>query len=243
MTLGTGGAGALSINEIESTIIADPELTLRILALSNSAFYSQQHEITTLRKALIVLGTSAVSNLAASLLARSLQASASTTDEALSRHSQAVGIAGQMLAEVHGRIAPAQAFAAGLLHDIGILALHNADLNVDDCSICHAALGSEVSARLGLSPSLCAAIGCHEDYAAEAVDDAPLIATVSVANALAIRAGYGYDAEQAADQSLVERYTSSLGLTDADIDTFVDDLPLRIEREQRLFDEGSGRSL
>jgi len=240
--LGSGDSDALSINDLEAAIVIDPELSLRTLALANSAFYSQQHEISALRSAVVVLGADAVHNLAASMLARSLHSSPSVIDESLWQHCQVVAVAGQMLAETHGQIGPNQAFAAGLLHDIGILAIRNADGSDGEYLIEHAAVGAEIADLLGLSPSLSEAIKNHDAAHSFNFSEAPLEATVSLANHLAERCGYAYFGESVSGEDLVCSLVANFKLKDSDIDALADGLYARLEKLQGMSGDQNGNS-
>lgn len=240
LQLGTGDCSTLTIDELEAAVVADPVLSLRALALANSAFYSQQHEIAELRSALIVLGADAVHNLAASLLARSVHSSSPNIDEALWQHSQAVAVAGQIIAEAHQQVAAKQAFAAGLLHDIGILALQRSSDTDDERQTDHAALGAEIAELLGLSPSLSNAIRHHDRSTHFDFNGAPLEATVCVANHLAVRCGYGYDGESTDDEDLIDDLVSGLGLKRTDIDSLADSLATRLENLHGMFNNENG---
>jgi putative nucleotidyltransferase with HDIG domain len=71
---------------------------------------------------LVVLGTDIIRRLAEGILARTLVGPRDEARESFWQHSLAVGA--RLLAEVHRRVDPKQAFVAGLLHDIGQLAIH-----------------------------------------------------------------------------------------------------------------------
>jgi len=240
LALGSGNAETLTINELEVVVIADPEFSLRVLALANSAFYSQQREITALRSALVVLGTDTVRNLAVSVLARSVHTTSRQTDENLWLHCQAVGVAGQMLAEVHHKVPPRQAFAAGLLHDIGILAQQQYDGAKSENLHSHAVYGAEIANLLGLSASLSRAIGNHDEFENIRFENEPLIATVWIANHIADRCGFGYDEDSVGESHEIATIVSSLDLRDADIDTLADCLPKQIEELQCMLGRSAG---
>ncbi len=240
LTLGSGNAETLTINELEVVVIADPEFSLRVLALANSAFYSQQREITVLRSALVVLGTDTVRNLAVSLLARSVHTTPRQTNDSLWLHCQAVGVAGQMLAEIHHQVPPRRAFAAGLLHDIGILAKQQYEQANSESLPGHAACGAEVANLLGLSASLSRAIGNHDEFESINFEDEPLIATVWIANHIADRCGFGYDEDSVGETHEISKIISSLELRDTDIDTLADCLPKQIEELQCMLGRSSG---
>lgn len=229
MRLGTGSAAALSVDELEATIITDTEFFLRTLALANSAFYSQQNEIRCLRTALVVLGVDTVYNLAASLLARALHTSPSATDECLLRHSYAVGMVAQMLCEKHRKANPRSAFAAGLLHDTGILALQVLGYEDDSYFAKHDAVGGEIAEVLGLSPALGNAIRLHGGGVFHDHDYTALEATVYVANELAIQCGYAHDRESPGDAARLHALLTKLELNASDLTALTEALPERLE--------------
>jgi len=227
LSLAQNAASVAGINELESTVRADVDFSMRTLALANSAFYSPAQEIVALREALIVLGADTVQKLAASQLARSLLTTPSHTGGTLWLHSQAVSVAAQMLAETHRLVDPQQAYVAGLLHDVGLFAAlpHEAGAGVPE----HGALGAEIADLLGLSPTLSAVIRHHDAPIAVDVESAPLDATVSLANVLAVQQGFRHDADLPDDETIADTTLSSLGLRRADIEELGRYLPERLD--------------
>ncbi|MEO1245677.1 MAG: HDOD domain-containing protein [Pseudomonadota bacterium] len=237
VSLAQGAARVAGINELESTVSADPDFSLRVLALANSAFYSPLHEVTSLRGALIALGADTVQKLAANLLARSLLATPSKAGAGLWLHSQAVSLTAQMLAETHRRVDPQQAFVAGLLHDVGLLASLSCDANSQTAIAEHGALGGEIADLLGLSPALSSVIRCHDDTVLEQLVSRPLNATVYIANVIASRRGFGHESEPPEDCEAATAVAGSLGLQPADIERLGNLLPERLEDLQASMGE------
>lgn len=115
----------VQINHIARAVEADSALALRVLRTANSPFYGSQGGVTGVRDACRVLGMKTVRNVAMATMA--LQQFPVTVDGALSRrelwrHGIAVGAAARALAR-HAKCDGETAFTAGLLHDIGRLAL------------------------------------------------------------------------------------------------------------------------
>jgi putative nucleotidyltransferase with HDIG domain len=110
--------------ELNRVISLDPVLVGKVLKLINSAYYSPEHRITHLVRAIIMLGLNTVKNLAlSSAVMNNLAATGalSLNMEGFWRHSLCVGVASKLLAEKRG-IDPKnheEYFTAGLLHDIG----------------------------------------------------------------------------------------------------------------------------
>jgi putative nucleotidyltransferase with HDIG domain len=122
--------------DLNHVISLDPVLVGRVLKLINSAYYSLGQQVTSLVRAIIMLGINTVKNLALSSSVvgnlASSKAAAGLNMEGFWRHSLCVGVAAKAIAKKRG-IDPKQLeeyFAAGLLHDIGKIPL-NAVLGTD----------------------------------------------------------------------------------------------------------------
>jgi HD-like signal output (HDOD) protein len=115
-----------SMHDIAAVIGRDPGLTAQVLRLANSAFFGMRDRLTTVTQAVTLLGLARVQGLAlaASLWDKTAAPSLPGREvrQALWLHSAAVGAVARYLAEATGRQG-GLAYAAGLLHDIGKLAL------------------------------------------------------------------------------------------------------------------------
>jgi HD-like signal output (HDOD) protein len=112
-------------------ITLDPVLMGRVMKLINSAYYGLNNQITSLVRAIIMLGVNTVKNLALSTAVlgglsgkNNFQA---LNNDGFWRHSLCVGVAAKLLA-IKRRKDPKQLeeyFVSGLLHDIGKIPLNN----------------------------------------------------------------------------------------------------------------------
>ncbi len=122
-----------SPNDLNRVISLDPVLTAKVLKLVNSAFYSLPHQITSLTRAIIMLGINTVKNLALStaimdaIHTKSLKTNFALDINAFWLHSLSVGVISKLLAEINEVpfIQRDQYFMAGLLHDLGKILLSN----------------------------------------------------------------------------------------------------------------------
>ncbi|MCU7834503.1 MAG: HDOD domain-containing protein [gamma proteobacterium symbiont of Taylorina sp.] len=114
----------VSPNDLNKIISLDPVLTGNVLKLINSSYYSLPHQITSLTRAIIVLGINTVKNLALTTAVlgtvKGGRKSALSMDEFWS-HSLCVGVTAKALAAelkipVNQR---EEFFLSGLLHDLG----------------------------------------------------------------------------------------------------------------------------
>jgi HD-like signal output (HDOD) protein len=120
-----------SPSDLNQVISLDPVLMGRVMKLINSAYYSLNNQITSLVRAIIMLGINTVKNLALSTAVLG-QLGKKGNFQALNidgfwRHSLAVGVTAKLLA-VKRRKDPKQLeeyFVSGLLHDIGKIPLNN----------------------------------------------------------------------------------------------------------------------
>jgi len=113
---------------LNQAISLDPVLTGQILKLVNSAYFSLRHKITTLIHAITMLGINTVKNLTLSSAIMSCNRrnrELDTTIEIFWKHSLSVAVTARELASIKA-ISETQKedfFIAGLLHDIGKLAM------------------------------------------------------------------------------------------------------------------------
>lgn len=112
-----------SAEDIGKTLENDPNLVARVLRIVNSAIYNFPSQITTISRAVTIIGTQDLCNLVMAIAAvRSLSKmnGGLFTIENYWKHSVYVGLSAKHLAR-HSKISnPDTFFIAGLLHDIGI---------------------------------------------------------------------------------------------------------------------------
>lgn len=175
-----GDGGKADLRGLCTLIQQDVALTARVLRVANSPFYGLQGSVNTLDDAMVVLGSATLRAIAltGALIgpfdtARSLHFDA----HRFWRHALASGVLAQRLAQVTS-VAPASAFTAGLLHQIGVLALCALDPPAFDrieeraaretCSFSQACqhefardpgvLGAKLMCKWSLPESLCSAV-------------------------------------------------------------------------------------
>jgi len=115
----------VDIDRIARLISHDQALAARILRVANSSFYGLQHKVSTIQEAVVLLGFRAVRSMALAVGMHgtfNTESCRSFDSRAYHRHCTAVGVTARNLAAMAG-INRDLAFTAGLLHDIGRLAL------------------------------------------------------------------------------------------------------------------------
>lgn len=120
-----------SANDLNKVIMLDPVLTGQVLKLINSAYYSLSNKITSLARAIIMLGLNTVKNLA---LSTAVIGTFSKKDSFKSlpmddywAHSICVGVTAKAIACQLGVpiIEREEYFVTGMLHDLGKIPLNN----------------------------------------------------------------------------------------------------------------------
>jgi len=114
--------------EMSAIIEKDTSLSAKILRVVNSPFFGLSRNISTLSRAIAILGLKVVKNLVLSLSL--LKAFSGKNKEGFDynlfwEHSLAVAAGGRLISEKCGYRDPEEAFMAGLLHDIGVLIFAN----------------------------------------------------------------------------------------------------------------------
>lgn len=115
-----------SNRDLALVIEGDPALTVKILRISNSAFYGCAAKVETVDHAITVLGTQQLRELV--LACSVLKAFKGVPEDLIDmeefwRHSLACGVAARILASLRYESNVERYFVAGLLHDIGRLIL------------------------------------------------------------------------------------------------------------------------
>jgi len=115
----------VNIDALAQKIAHDQALTAKTLRLANSSFYGMAKQVTTIQEAIAILGFRTVRSVVTTAavigtFAGSTHASFSVTP--FWRHAIAAAVCARELA-VCIQVNPEQAYAAGLLHDIGRLVL------------------------------------------------------------------------------------------------------------------------
>ncbi|MCA9783582.1 MAG: HDOD domain-containing protein [Calditrichaeota bacterium] len=116
-------SSAAAISEVIQT---DPGLSARLLKLVNSAFYGFPRKIDTVSRAVTLVGTRQLSDLAlATSVIRVFDGVPQNliTMESFWKHSLATGICARIIAENGLDVDSERLFVAGLLHDVGRLVM------------------------------------------------------------------------------------------------------------------------
>ncbi len=114
----------VNAGHIAAILAEDPAMSVKVLKLTNSAFYGLSREVESVKQAVVIVGLEAIKNLvlSASVLDMFKGKVDPEFQEKYWRHSLAVAFCSRLLAnkcKAKGIVDPDSAFSGGLLHDIG----------------------------------------------------------------------------------------------------------------------------
>ncbi len=115
----------VSATHVAAILAEDPAMSVKVLKLTNSAFYGLAREIDSVKHAVVIVGLDAIKNLVLSASVLDMFKGKEIDQEFHEkhwRHSLATGFCCRILAKKlrsRGMISPDSAFSSGLLHDIG----------------------------------------------------------------------------------------------------------------------------
>lgn len=238
--------------DLHHIIKNDPALATKIMKVVNSAFYGLPGQVSDLDRAIVLLGLSAVKNIAISASISRLFANDKMSDKFSARdlwkHSVAVGVATRQFCCRIGKKAFAEeAFLAGLIHDLGMLVQRQAfteqfaeviqiaskgekrfcEAETEIIGADHQALGAALAAKWKFPRGLQIVLGYHHNITNLSEDHRVLPSIVYAADVLCCheRIGFHLTAEgQPLDADLLE----SIGLTEPDLASVREELPEQI---------------
>ena len=238
----------------------DPALAAKVLKVVNSAFYGLPSQIASLDRAILMLGMSAVKNIAmAASLARMFKAEALSDQFAardLWKHSIAVAVCAKLLATSCKYGGADEAFVAGLVHDMGLLVEQQLfpeklRLVAEQCAttpqnFCkaeethigadHQAFGAAIALKWKFPPALRYAISYHHDPAELQPEFRKIASLIYLADTIACHCQIGLSLTAQAQQ-IDEDSLGLLRLTEAHIEEIVAALPEHVADAERIFVE------
>ena len=117
----------LKIKELANAVSLDPVISARLMKMANSVFYQQMKQISTVDRAIIVVGENILKNLALEYSLRSTSKTYGVMERKLWENSIGCAVACRMLAERLTDLDKDEAYLAGLQHHIGKVVMVNRD--------------------------------------------------------------------------------------------------------------------
>lgn len=173
-----------SAEDLMKAVLPDQSMCATILKIANSAFFGLPREVSTLEKAVMVLGFDEIKNIVLGKAVfnsfKELNSENKKIIEEFWNHSFICGLTAKILAERNG-LSASEFFVAGLIHDIGKLPMlitfptiysHQLRGTIDNWAqsynqekelffICHDEIGKKMLQRWFFPEKLVAAVGFH----------------------------------------------------------------------------------
>lgn len=237
----------------------DPALAAKILKVVNSAFYGLPSQIASLDRAIVMLGLTAVKNIALAASLSRLFRPGSISDKYSARdlweHCIGVGVCGRLLA-AGCDAQQEEAFVAGLVHDMGLLVEYQLfpdelrtvveRVEAEPQDFCaaereligadHQMFGAALATKWKFPPGLRYVISYHHNPERLKPEFRRMATIVHVADVICAQNEIGFHLTAAHEQITADTL-SHLGLTEAKIGEFLETLPERIEETKAIFSD------
>ena len=247
-----------SAKDLKEIIQIDPPLTGKLLKLANSAHYSPRTKVSEIQQAIIWVGYDALKELA--LSQKVCEVFAGDTDiEGYSRnllwkHSVAVALLGKMIYRREFGRKGENIYVAGLMHDIGIIALdqfcqddfrlilsktktdkkNQTKTEKEVLGFDHAEVGKAITDSWNLPQELIEVIGCHHNPDNIAQEFIRPGLTLYIADYVCQQKPFGYGDAPVRDRELFRRCLKRLELSSYALDLIVEDVEqelLKMEKQ------------
>ena len=247
-----------SAGQLHKIIAHDPSLSARILKVVNSAFYGVSGQVGSVDRAIVLLGMTAVKNIAvaASLgqLFRGAKLGAGVSPRDLWNHCISVGVVARELAKNVTGVNSEEIFLAGLIHDVGILVELQTwpeklqtictDVKNTGSPFCeverqvlgvdHQMLGKGLAEMWKFTRSCQQVAGFHHDPAGASDVHRPLVTLVYIADTLCCQHLQGFTLT-AKSQQIDPSMLSFTGLDQAHLDAVKECMADRIKEAMTVF--------
>ena len=242
-------------SDLNYVISLDPVLVGRLLHLLNSAYYGLGHHVTSLVRAIIMLGINTVKNLAlSSAVLGNLPVNKDHKGlniEGFWQHSLCVGVTAKLLAKKQKVDSKStdDYFTAGLLHDIGkiplsavlssdyLLTVGNAERGQKNLfaeenaclGVNHCEAGAMIAGAWKFDLPVADVITYHHDLAAYSGDNTDILYNVTIANYFASINEIGFAGDRNPEKSAAKIWEAS-GLTEDAFESLKEAVNSEIEK-------------
>ena len=103
----------------------DPNITTRILKISNSAFYGLRREVKTVQQAIVILGFKSLRSMVVASSSKALHKRFGIAEQLMWDHSIGTAIGAKIISEGMPNAVGEVAFVGGLLHNVGKTVMNN----------------------------------------------------------------------------------------------------------------------
>lgn len=243
-----------SAKDLREIIEVDPPLSAKLLKLSNSAYYGYAKEIHGIQEAIVCIGFDAVRELA--LNQKVCKVFQDTEDiygykrTALWKHSVAVAVCAKLIYIKIFLQRGDSLYVAGLLHDLGIIALDQflpnyfkkiveKSVNERKCPFkiereilrfTHSDIGGAIADAWGFPDDLIAAIAYHHNPGGAAREYQKITATLFVSEYSVQRENIGYCENPYERDHIFKQCKRALGIKDGQLEAVIKEVKEDISR-------------
>ena len=253
-----------SAKDLKDIIEIDPPLTAKVLKVANSAYYYSLNKISEIQHAVIWIGFDVVKEIALSQKVCEVFEQDETVSgysgRSLWKHSIAVALLGKMICRREFGERGENAYAAGLLHDIGIIVenqflenefiavLHKTEhekINLSKAEsevlgYTHTDIGKMLTEHWSFPEELVVAIGNHHNPDKAPQEFSKFASTLYIADYLCQERGIGYSDAPYFDPGVFRGCLKRLDIKEYALDLIVKDMEQEISKMegQGLFQYG-----
>jgi HD-like signal output (HDOD) protein len=206
-----------SAADLRQIVSHDPALVTRILKVVNSSFYGLSGQVSSIERAIVLLGLNAVKNtaVAASMggMFRASKLCEGFTAKDLWAHCVAVAVTARELARQINPELAEQAFLSGMIHDVGILvslqlwpeklrsvceeakksASPFPEIEAKHLGLDHQQLGRALAEQWSFPKPCQLAAGFHHDVSTLFDEGRPLVSIIYAADVICCRSKHGFN--------------------------------------------------
>lgn len=235
-----------SFNDLQKAIMADQAMASRILKIANSSFYGVRQNVDTISEALSILGLKVARLIVLAAATRGIYKRFGAIEQKLWEHSLGVSIAAGIVSTEVSHVRREEAVVAGLLHDVGKVAINNSlpdkfieiIKNIDETKMSsvnveqeilgfnHTEAGYFLAEKWGFPDTLCEVILKHhsaDSINIEYVDiyRVLLCSTIALSDAICVRLGIGYIKPMPEIDLGIEKWLKILKLSEDGLDKII----------------------
>jgi putative nucleotidyltransferase with HDIG domain len=247
-----------NVRDLKAIIEVDPPLTAKVLKTANSAYYFSKRHIADIEEAIIWIGFDNLKEIALSQKVCEIfnddEVIGAYSRRRLWRHSVATANLSKMIYRMEFGNRGENIYAAGLLHDIGIITedqflrgkFHralSASMNTkvpfeeaerEIMGFDHAAVGGAVAARWQFPSELVSGILFHHNVWEAPSEHALFTRTLFAANYFCSASGFGYRTVSAHMKNEAVKCMELLSLKQFSVDMLVKELKTKMEQMESL---------
>ena len=225
-----------NLNDLKELLQLDPPLTARVFRVANSPYYAAPRPLHEIEEAVVWIGFDALQEIVLtqkySEILKNCRRVKGFSPETIWKHCLAVALLSKMIMRKEFGLKGNDAYAAGLLHDIGLIV--EDQLQYDDfgkvmqevvdghqeiltaersiLGFDHADVGRMLAEHWNFPHAFADVIGSHHDPTMGVADDGRIVKVLYVADFLSFEAGFGYGKGTRQDKELFAMVTDELKL-------------------------------